>query len=166
MNDENRARVPAQRTSAGGCVVPLRLWAVVAPGVSVGLEGRLRYTPADPYAVFLDCQVNQGRPITWTFARDLLEEGLTGWAGAGRVCVRPAVDGDSQVVVISLTGEGVTVHLQAPRAPVADFLAGTKHIVPVGNEHRHLDLDLKLERLRTAEPPEPPEPPDSPDPGR
>ncbi|WP_441249012.1 SsgA family sporulation/cell division regulator [Kitasatospora sp. McL0602] len=155
MNDAAGARVPAQRTSAGGCVVHLRLWVTVAPGVSAAMDARLRYTPADPYAVFLDCHVGQGAPITWMFARDLLAEGLGGWSGAGRVCVRPAVDEATRAVVISLTGEGSTVHLHAPRAPVAGFLARTGQLVPFGEEDRHLDLDTLLERLRTSGLPEP-----------
>ncbi|MGW6917991.1 SsgA family sporulation/cell division regulator [Kitasatospora sp. NPDC054939] len=154
MSSEEHPRVPAQRTSAGGSVMPLDLWAVVAPGLSVLVRARLRYDPAEPYAVFLDCHTDLGRPITWTFARDLLAAGTKGRSGTGSVRIHPAADGGSEALLISLTGEGQTVVLRAPTARVLAFLADTERVVPFGREHGRLDLDGLLRRLCGHELPE------------
>ncbi|MGW4892493.1 SsgA family sporulation/cell division regulator [Kitasatospora sp. NPDC004240] len=147
MNDAEIPRVPGPRTGAGGCALPLDLWATVAPGLSVLVRARLRYDPAEPYAVFLDCHIDRGWPITWTFARELLAAGVDGWAGTGSVCVHPAVEAGSADLVIALSGEGTTVHLRGPAARVRDFLARTEDVVPSGREHEYLDLDELLGRL-------------------
>jgi len=155
VTHEDTPRVPAQRTSAGGCIMPVDVRVVVCPGLSVSVPARLRYDAADPYAVHLDNHIDLGTPITWVFARELLATGLEEWAGTGSVSVYPGAGGNHDTVYICLRGDEATVVLRAPGSRIRAFLAHTERIVPYGAEHRHLDLDTLLRRLRDGERPEP-----------
>ncbi|MEV6805525.1 SsgA family sporulation/cell division regulator, partial [Streptomyces sp. NPDC051129] len=67
-------------------------WLVTAGDQEVPVPATLRYTTADPLAVYLDFPAEaalHGREVTWTFARSLLDEGLEAPAGHGDVRVRP-----------------------------------------------------------------------------
>lgn len=63
------------------------------------LEGELVFDAADPYAVTMHLEAKAGR-VTWTFARDLLAEGLYDPAGDGDVQVWPCLSGAGEAVVI------------------------------------------------------------------
>ncbi|MFI5529626.1 SsgA family sporulation/cell division regulator [Kitasatospora sp. NPDC051853] len=147
MTHRSAPRVPAQRTSAGGCVMPLALSLVAGPGLRVPVAACLRYSAADPYAVHLDFHLGQGMPVRWTFARELLATGLHGWAGTGDVSVFPGTDQDVRSTCLSLDGDTGTVLLLAPTPAVTTFLAHTDRLVPPGTELRHVDLDTLLTRL-------------------
>ncbi|MFI0192002.1 SsgA family sporulation/cell division regulator, partial [Streptomyces sp. NPDC017082] len=63
-------------------------WLVTAGDQEVPVPATLRYTAADPLAVYLDFPPEaalHGREVTWTFARSLLDEGLEAPAGHGDV---------------------------------------------------------------------------------
>ena len=82
-------------------------------------------------------------PIEWTFARDLLDQGLWQSAGDGDVQVWP---GGGQVFLALCSPSGKAV-LETPRQAIADFVARTQRVVPVGHESEHVDLDRELEAL-------------------
>ncbi|MFJ8041821.1 SsgA family sporulation/cell division regulator [Kitasatospora sp. NPDC096147] len=147
MTHRSAPRVPAQRTSAGGCVMPLGLALVAGPGVRVPVTACLRYSSADPYAVHLDFHLGQGMPVRWTFARELLATGLHGWAGTGDVSVFPGTDQDRQSTCLSLDGDTGTVLLLAPTTAVRTFLGYADRLVPPGTEQRYVDLEGLLARL-------------------
>src|ERR1044072_7899784 len=48
------------------------------------LEGELVFNPSDPYAVSMNLEARSGT-VTWTFARELLEQGLNSPSGDGAV---------------------------------------------------------------------------------
>ncbi|MGY6024970.1 SsgA family sporulation/cell division regulator [Streptomyces spinosirectus] len=73
----------------------------------VAVPVTLRYTSVDPLAVHLVFPAwisLDDEEVTWTFARNLLEEGLGGPAGLGAVRLRP--QGPSHTVVELHTPEG------------------------------------------------------------
>ncbi|MFZ3554625.1 SsgA family sporulation/cell division regulator [Streptomyces sp. BH055] len=104
----------------------------------------LRYTSSDPLAVHLDfpARVTTDREATtWTFARTLLAEGLSGPAGLGRVRVAPR--GPSRTVVELHSDPGVAV-LRFDTKVLHRFLARTHTVVAPGAETVAPEPDLGL----------------------
>ena len=108
---------------------------------------RFCYQSDDPFAVQLtiDCD---GQAITWTFSRELLEQGMYAGVGRGDVVVAPALD-DDEVLIGLAPAEGSAV-LGIDRGAVRKFLDATYRLVPEGSEPQHLDLDDALAQLLTA----------------
>lgn len=144
---EQPPRVPVQRVGASALAVRVDLWAVIAPGLSIPVPARLRYDPADPYAVHLDCHVDLTEPITWTFARELLATGLTERTGPGDVSVHPGSCGVTTTLFLTLRGTTGEAVLRARHREIADFLRHTERLVPPGAEHERLGLEVLLRRL-------------------
>ncbi|MBO0821844.1 MAG: SsgA family sporulation/cell division regulator, partial [Nocardiopsaceae bacterium] len=61
----------------------LALRLVVQEDTIVPLMASAFYTADDPYAVRIAFHVGLDEPVEWTFARELLAEGVTGAAGLG-----------------------------------------------------------------------------------
>ena len=113
------------------------------------LEGELVFNPADPYAVSMNLQARSGT-VTWTFARDLLAQGIYSPSGDGDVQVWPCLSGSGDaVVIIELSSPDGTALLQAPSRTVHDFVARTLDVVPSGEESAHLSLDSLISQLLT-----------------
>jgi hypothetical protein len=125
---------------------------VTVPLVSGELEtealgGEIRYCTSDPYAVTLHVTTSAG-PVTWTFSRDLLAEGLYDPAGDGDVQVWPCLSTDATaVVIIELHAPRGDALLQTPSRAVAEFVADMYRVVPAGTESAHLDLDTLVGQL-------------------
>ncbi|MEV6201092.1 SsgA family sporulation/cell division regulator [Streptomyces sp. NPDC051771] len=147
MTGGNPEQAPRRAPQAADCVVPLTLAAYTAPDRTMPVPARLRYHRGDPYAVHLDCRVGLPAPVTWVFARDLLVQGLNGWAGPGDVSVHPSLDPAHDVVYFWLHPPGCPVTFHAPRTVIEDFLAATYAIVPAGRETEYGDLEAQLGRL-------------------
>ncbi|MGN6252755.1 MAG: SsgA family sporulation/cell division regulator [Marmoricola sp.] len=102
----------------------------------------LLYDPRDPWAVTLD--FGEGS-VHWTFARDLLVEGLDAPAGIGDVQVWPTVDRDGvATTVLALSSPDGVALLQGPTRPLAMFVAAMLDRVPLGAESTLVDLDREL----------------------
>ena len=110
------------------------------PTLPVG--ARLQYDPADPYAVRMSFRTGEGA-VTWTFARDLLFDGLRKPTGEGDVHVAPDADG----VRLVLTAPSGRAEFALDAFDLAVFLEETTLAVPRGLETRGLDLDHALEQL-------------------
>lgn len=111
------------------------------------LDGELVFDPTDAYAVAMHLESKAGT-VVWTFARELLSEGLYEPAGNGDVQVWPCLsDTGSAVVIIELRSPEGMALIQAPARAVRDFIARTHEIVPMGDESRHLSLDRLITRL-------------------
>jgi len=111
------------------------------------LEGELTFDPADPYAVAMHLAARSGT-VTWTFARELLAEGLYEEVGNGDVLVWPFLSSaGNAVVIIELSSPDGDALLEAPSREVHDFLASTFEIVPAGAESTHLALDALITQL-------------------
>ncbi|MFD6358233.1 SsgA family sporulation/cell division regulator [Streptomyces roseolus] len=153
MTGRDSKKAPGRAPGSPDCVVTLTLAAYTAPDRTMPVPARLRYHRRDPYAVHLDCQVDRPTPVTWVFARELLAEGLNGWAGPGDVSVHPSLDPAHDVVYFWLHPPGCPVRFHAPRPVIEAFLAASYAIVPAGGETAHVDLEELLVRLRNRDAP-------------
>lgn len=115
------------------------------------IPANLRYDRADPFAVrlvFPPVASLDGAEVTWTFGRELLEEGLGAPAGAGDVQIWPGdPDGERDVVVVELHADGGMAVVQFDARDLQSFLARSYEIVPQGGEAQHLDVEADLAAL-------------------
>ncbi|MGW0119373.1 SsgA family sporulation/cell division regulator [Streptomyces sp. NPDC003327] len=107
----------------------------------------LRYDRGDPYAVcmaFPPPATLGGVEVSWSFARELLAQGVERPAGVGDVRLRPY--GYDRTVVEFHAPEGVAmVHVRT--SELRRFLEASQHLVPEGREHQYLDWERDLARL-------------------
>ncbi|WP_405465608.1 SsgA family sporulation/cell division regulator [Streptomyces jietaisiensis] len=130
----------------------LELELVLSPERSVPVAALLAYRTADPYAVHLTFHIDSVRPIRWSFARDILIDGVFRPSGHGDVRVWPvraeAGGGPaSRSLMLALTSPDGDALLQAPADPVAAWLERTLRVVPPGSEGERLGLDDDLSQL-------------------
>ena len=111
------------------------------------LAGELVFDHTDPYAVAMHLEARSGT-VVWTFARELLAEGLYVPTGSGDVQVWPclSVSGDAVVIIELCSPDGLAL-LQAPSRLVHDFIARTYDVVPEGEETVHLEMDALISQL-------------------
>lgn len=115
------------------------------------LDGDLVYDPRDPYAVQLRVRPPAGPPVVWSFARDLVVEGLHAPAGDGDVLVWPCLGTEGEaVVVIELRSPSGTAMLQTTARPVHEFVRQVLDAVPLGHETERIDLDEMVRHLLAA----------------
>lgn len=125
----------------------LELRLVLSPERSIPVAARLGYRSDDPYAVHITFHIDSGHPVTWTFARDLLVEGVFRPCGQADVRVWPGRAQGRGVVLIALGSPHGDALLQAPAAQVSAWLERTLRAVPPGTEGGRLDLDDELDHL-------------------
>ncbi|MFF3393946.1 SsgA family sporulation/cell division regulator [Streptomyces sp. NPDC002669] len=111
------------------------------------LPATLQYDPSDPFAVrmaFPAPATLEGTEVSWEFSRELLAAGIDAAAGLGDVRIRPF--GYERTVLEFHAEEGIAmVHVRT--AELRLFLDRAQKTVPVGDEHRFLDLDRTLAEL-------------------
>ncbi|MEV5479885.1 MULTISPECIES: SsgA family sporulation/cell division regulator [Streptomyces] len=130
----------------------LELGLVLSPERSIPVPARLTYRTNDPYAVHVTFHIGSDSPIQWTFARELLVEGVFRPCGDGDVRAWPIrVDGRSLVCLALASPDGEAL-LQAPAAAVSAWLERTLRVVPPGSEQQHLGLDKGLSDLLALAP--------------
>ncbi len=126
--------------------VQITLNLVIPDSGPVPLQVSLRYSAADPYAVRAAFRGSDAT-VEWVFARELLINGLNEANGLGDVHVWPTRDGDTDLVLISLSSPDGRAVLQADATDLRCFLDATTAVVPMGREEVHLDLDQVIARL-------------------
>jgi Streptomyces sporulation and cell division protein, SsgA len=111
-------------------------------GTPAQIEALFSYDPTDPFAVTLTLKANP-RDVRWTFARDLLVDGLSEPAGVGDVVLFPALDAETgfAVNVIELRSRHGYFMAQLPRQALQSFVRAMLDSVPLGYEAELLDLD-------------------------
>ncbi|MGX1270265.1 SsgA family sporulation/cell division regulator [Streptomyces phaeoluteigriseus] len=125
----------------------LELQLVLSPERSIPVPARLAYRSGDPFAVHVSFHINSEHPVHWTFARELLVEGVFRPCGHGDVRVWPTkVDGRG-VVLMALSSPDGDALLEAPAALVSAWLERTLRVVPPGTEAERLGLDEALAEL-------------------
>ncbi|AIR98639.1 SsgA family sporulation/cell division regulator [Streptomyces glaucescens] len=125
----------------------LELRLVLSAGRSVAVPARLGYRTDDPYAVHLAFHVDSESPVHWTFARELLVEGVFRPCGQGDVRVWPSRSRGRGVVLLGLSSPDGDALLEAPAAQVSAWLERTLRVVPPGTEGGQPGLDDALARL-------------------
>ncbi|MFF8400902.1 SsgA family sporulation/cell division regulator [Streptomyces sp. NPDC014846] len=125
----------------------LELRLVLSPERGIPVPARLSYRSDDPYAVHIAFHIHSERPVDWTFARELLVEGVFRPCGSGDVRVWPTkVDGRG-VVLMALSSPDGDALLEAPLPQVSAWLERTLRVVPPGAEGGQLGLDDALDQL-------------------
>jgi hypothetical protein len=125
----------------------LELKLVLSPERSVPVPARLIYRSEDPYAVHIVFHVGSEHPVNWTFARELLIEGVFRPCGAGDVRVWPSKSEGRGVILVALSSPDGDALLEAPSGAVSAWLERTLRIVPPGSESAALGIDEALAEL-------------------
>jgi len=128
----------------------LALQLVVPDGSALPVVASLQYETTDPYAVHV--MFHTGGPgedsrVVWTFARQLIVDGLDVPAGMGDVRVWPSSADGGASIALSLCSPSGEALFQVPRDALADFLCRTYAEVPIGAESRYIDLDAEVAQL-------------------
>jgi hypothetical protein len=113
------------------------------------LRTRLTYRASDPYAVEARFRADESDETVWTFARELLVDGLERSAGQGDVTLWPEKTASGQRrLFIRLTSPEGTALLSAAAVDVRLFVEAARTLVEYGAEHTHLAPALNA--LETA----------------
>lgn len=138
-------------TRPGSVATEVELRLVVPGTASVPVTAELRYDPDDPYAVHVGFHTGAAGAVRWTFARQLLTDGVSGRTGEGDVSVWPARTSGRPVVCLSLSSPSGRAIFEVPLDGLVQFLTDTYAVVPTGSESSHVDLDAELAALLAGE---------------
>jgi hypothetical protein len=133
----------------------LQLRLVVPGAASLPVRAVLEYDLTDPYAVAVCFHTGSGtggEVVQWTFARQLLSDGVSAPAGEGDVQVWPSASGGVPVVCLSLSSPSGRALFEVPLGDLVEFLGRSYRAVPLGAESQHVDVDAELALLLWAEP--------------
>ena len=131
---------------------------LIVPGTpSLPVRADLLYDMHDPYAVQVAFHTSAagagaGDVVEWTFARQLLSEGVHQPCGEGDVQVWPSTRAGDTVTCLSLSSPSGRALFEVPLPALNDFMVRTYDAVPVGTEGEHVDVDGELALLLGAEP--------------
>ncbi|MEU3609339.1 SsgA family sporulation/cell division regulator [Streptomyces sp. NPDC035033] len=125
----------------------LELKLVLSPERSVPVPARLAYRTDDPYAVHITFHIGSEHPVNWTFARELLVEGVFRACGHGDVRIWPTKVENRSVILMALSSPDGDALLEAPSAQVSAWLERTLRTVPPGTESDRLGIDDGLAEL-------------------
>lgn len=134
----------------------LHLRLVVPGATALPVLAGMRYDVSDPYAV--QVAFHTGSPdaeaavVEWTFARQLLADGVVAPVGEGDVQVWPSSSEGAQVVCLSLSSPSGKALFEVPLTALVQFLGQTYAAVPTGGESAYVDVDAELSLLLWAEP--------------
>lgn len=123
---------------------------VVPSGENLAVDAVLRFEAPDPYAVHVCFHAGPEDVVEWTFARQLLTDGIVRPVGDGDVRVWPVDERGPQrrqQVCIALSSPSGTALFEAPLAGIVNFLTQTYSAVPTGSESDFVDLDAELALL-------------------
>ncbi|MEW2070061.1 SsgA family sporulation/cell division regulator [Streptomyces sp. NPDC007346] len=125
----------------------LELKLVLSLERSIPVPARLTYRTDDPYAVHIAFHIGSESPVHWTFARELLVEGVFRPCGHGDVRIWPTKVDKRSVICVALTSPDGNALLEVPSAAVAAWVERTLCVVPPGTESDRLGIDEALAEL-------------------
>lgn len=128
---------------------PFGMRLMLPDGNVLPVSASLEYETSDPFAVQVTFHTGGAESecaVVWTFARQLIIDGLDRPAGLGDVRVWPVPNEDeaSAAVALALCSPSGEALFELPRVALSEFLALTFAEVAVGNEERHVDMDAEL----------------------
>ncbi|WP_340375791.1 SsgA family sporulation/cell division regulator [Streptomyces sp. SS7] len=132
-----------------GLELKIRMSLVAGPDLRVFVPVRLYYKNTDPYAVQFSFDVTPDDVVRWTFARELLDQGLTAPAGIGDVKITPIGPLQNRRLRIELESPDGYARLEGPAAPIKEWLAETYAAVAAGQESKAVDIDSLLDKFLT-----------------
>lgn len=124
---------------------PVAFESIQDDGRTLPLPAILRYNPADPYAV--QAIFGEERPVTWTFGRELLANGLYESSGDGVMELWPCLSADGKATVmfaLHSPKRPAATMLQASSRDIAEFLQATNRSIPMGYEYYYVDIDREI----------------------
>ncbi|SFK52614.1 Streptomyces sporulation and cell division protein, SsgA [Amycolatopsis sacchari] len=107
---------------------------------------KFRYSVADPFAVVLDFATGAEQWVRWTFARDLLAEGLADYGdgvGEGDVFLGPDATLPWRVWLTVSSPSGVAA-FAFRRSDLTAALGQTEALVPPGTESEFIDWNREF----------------------
>jgi hypothetical protein len=107
----------------------------------------LNYRPDDPYAVRIAFHTGTSEIVEWTFARSLLNEGLTAPAGEGDVEVWPNGDVVRGSICLCLSSPSGHAMFTVAAGQLIRFLSQTYELVESGSEGDFIDIEAELSAL-------------------
>lgn len=105
----------------------------------------LSYHQSDPWAVLVAFEEDDTR-TTWEMSRELLTAALEVREGAGMGAVEVYRVNDGSQVELLLRGDGDECYVEFSTGMLAEFLAQTYRIVPMGKESEYVDLDREIQQ--------------------
>jgi hypothetical protein len=129
----------------------LGLRLVVPDGAPLPVTASVGYDTADPYAVTVTFHTGTAEPVRWTFARQLLTDGVKHPVGEGDVKAWPSHTDGVPVVCIALSSPSGRALFEAPLSGVVEFLSRSYLAVPTGSESEYVNLDAELDTLLSDE---------------
>ena len=130
----------------------LSLHLVVPGGAALPVSSSFRYDTADPYAIHIGFRTGDDEVVEWTFARQLLADGVTHPVGEGDVQVWPGDDDGVHAVCLSLSSPSGSALFEIPLSGLVEFLTRTYTAIPTGLESDFVDLDAELDLLVWTDP--------------
>ena len=118
---------------------------LVSEELSFRIPVELGYETCDPYAVRLTFHLPGDAPVTWTFGRELLIDGMGEACGDGDVRIAPAESDTVGDVLIRLQVGVDQALFRCGAAPLITFLDRTDKLVPLGQEGALADFDAHLD---------------------
>ncbi|MGA4840865.1 SsgA family sporulation/cell division regulator [Streptomyces sp. G45] len=118
---------------------------LVSEELSFRIPVELGYEASDPYAVRLTFHLPGDAPVTWTFGRDLLVEGVGRACGDGDVHIAPTdvTELDEALIRLQVGGDQALFKVGIP--PLLAFLDRTDRLVPLGQERALADFETHLD---------------------
>jgi hypothetical protein len=118
---------------------------LVSEELSFRIPVELHYKVADPYAVRMTFHLPGDAPVTWTFGRELLLDGINTPSGDGDVHIAPTTPEDLSDVHMRLQVGHDHALFRVSAAPLVAFLDRTDRLVPLGQERTLSDFEGSLE---------------------
>ncbi|MFJ2061084.1 SsgA family sporulation/cell division regulator [Streptomyces sp. NPDC087908] len=112
----------------------------LTPDGSRSVPTRFIYRPTDPFAVTVHF-LAEGMVVTWLFARQLIEDGLSGCAGKGDVAIWSGSGATAYSLFFTLHSTNLSVTLEAPRDVLFEWLQDTYRLLPAGAESSVVDWE-------------------------
>ncbi|MEU0687049.1 SsgA family sporulation/cell division regulator [Streptomyces uncialis] len=119
---------------------------LVSEELAFRIPVELGYEAADPYAVQLTFHLPGDAPVSWTFGRELLVDGVAGPCGDGDVHIAPDDPELLCDVLITLQVGTEQAVFRAGVAPLIAFLDRTDKLVPLGQERSMAGFDSLLDQ--------------------
>jgi hypothetical protein len=120
-------------------------------GWAVPVATELGYDSTDPYAVTVTFHTGSA-PVAWTFARELLDNGLTEPVGDGDVHVWPCLDEDGVAILsVELCSPEGDALVEIRTSDAVAFVERMHAVVAPDDETAHLDVDALITAIRQNE---------------
>ncbi|MER8068355.1 MULTISPECIES: SsgA family sporulation/cell division regulator [Streptomyces] len=118
---------------------------LVSEELSFRIPVELHYEVRDPYAVRMTFHLPGDAPVTWTFGRELLLDGINTPSGDGDVHIAPTTPEELSDVHMRLQVGDDHALFRVSAAPLVAFLDRTDRLVPLGQERTLSDFEGNLE---------------------